>query len=74
MEAPQHKTTIDMYYEKIVDFIKNVGFPIGVAIYLLYRGDTMLKEMTQAVETLTVATREQTRAMESMQRELIQRR
>lgn len=34
--------------------IKDVGFPIGVAIYLLYRFDGLLRDLTKAVSELKV--------------------
>jgi len=41
-------------YDKAVDFIKNVGFPIGVAIYLLWKGDTVINNLSEAVKDLSI--------------------
>lgn len=39
-------------FERIEKFIKEVGFPIGVAIWLLYQANTAIKELTETMNQL----------------------
>lgn len=40
------------------DFISSVGFPVFVSVWLLYRIDPLLRELTRAVYELTTLVRE----------------
>lgn len=37
----------------VARFIQTVGFPIAVAAYMLYRLDTLLREVSQAIRVNT---------------------
>ena len=39
-----------MSLKELADFIKDVGFPIFVTCYLLFRHDKMLREIRQEVK------------------------
>lgn len=39
--------------EEIVNVISSVGFPIAVAVYMLYRESTVIKQMTDTINNNT---------------------
>jgi hypothetical protein len=41
--------------EELVRFIRDIGFPAGVAIFVLWRVDTAIREMTHAIIELKIA-------------------
>lgn len=47
-----------MTVEQITGLINQVGFPIAVASYLLFRGDKLMREMTKSVKELTEVMRQ----------------
>ena len=42
-------------FESIMQMIKDVGFPIAVSIYLLYRDSTVIKSLSESINTNTIA-------------------
>ena len=40
---------------EIVEIITNVGFPIAVSIYLLYRDSTTINKLAEAINSNTLA-------------------
>lgn len=40
---------------EIMEIITNVGFPIAVSIYLLYRDSTTITKLSESINTNTVA-------------------
>lgn len=40
---------------EIVEIITNVGFPIAVSIYLLYRDSTTIKALSESINNNTLA-------------------
>lgn len=49
-----------MTYEKVTDFIKNVGFPIGVAIFLLWKVVPALEKLDASIQALNASIQWQT--------------
>ena len=41
--------------EAVMQMIKDVGFPIAVSIYLLYRDSTVIKSLSESINTNTIA-------------------
>lgn len=41
--------------EEIANLITNVGFPIAVSIYLLYRDSTTIKALSESINNNTLA-------------------
>ncbi|MGM9949220.1 MAG: YvrJ family protein [Lysinibacillus sp.] len=39
-------------YENAVDFISNIGFPIVVSLYLLYRMEQRVEELERTIQEL----------------------
>ena len=42
-------------WNEIVEVITNVGFPIAVSIYLLYRDSTTITKLAESINANTVA-------------------
>lgn len=42
-------------FNEIVEVITNVGFPIAVSIYLLYRDSTTITQLAESINANTVA-------------------
>ena len=40
---------------EIVEIVTNVGFPIAVSIYLLYRDSTTIKALSESINNNTLA-------------------
>lgn len=40
---------------EIVEIVTNVGFPIAVSIYLLYRDSTTIKSLSESINNNTLA-------------------
>lgn len=49
MDRTKEKEEGKIMYEQVAGFIKEIGFPIGVAIYLLIYFGKVLKENTKSV-------------------------
>ena len=43
------------WLQQIIDLINNVGFPIAVTCYLLYRDTTVITELTKSINENTLA-------------------
>ena len=43
------------WLQQLIDLINNVGFPIAVTCYLLYRDTTVIKDLTKNLSENTVA-------------------
>lgn len=41
--------------EEVIQMIKDVGFPIAVSIYLLYRDSTVIKSLSESINQNTIA-------------------
>jgi len=46
-----------MEYEQILSLISQVGFPIAVCVYLLFERSKTTKELTRAINELTIMIR-----------------
>lgn len=44
-----------MTEQQLIHILNQVGFPVAVAAYLLFRGDKLMREMTRSVKELTQA-------------------
>lgn len=42
------------WVQQLIDLINNVGFPIAVTCYLLYRDTSVIKELTKSINENTV--------------------
>ena len=42
-------------FKDIIEVITNVGFPIAVSIYLLYRDSTVIKDLSESINNNTIA-------------------
>lgn len=45
----------------IISFIQNVGFPIGISVYLLVRMEKKIDELTKSIKDLSENNRETAR-------------
>lgn len=45
----------------IIQIIENIGFPIGITIYLLYRFEKKIDKLEDGITVLTVAIKENKR-------------
>ena len=41
--------------DELVKFFREVGFPAGVAVFVLWRVETAIKDLTRTISDLTVA-------------------
>jgi len=48
------KDMTDKIFSEIKSFIKEIGFPIGVSIWLLWQAQTTMNELNRSLSQLTV--------------------
>ena len=41
-------------YDKIVEFIKSVGFPIAISIWLMYQVNVSIKEISLTLQQISI--------------------